>query len=89
MGSDLQNTGQSHSFDEHLKWSHGQYEHFAPSGFPYNHNEIVVWYKSVDFQFSGKQSDTRRTGKHVGIAVRSEANSTSTQKGGLQAQAGE
>ena len=34
MGSDLQNTGQSHSFDENVKSSHGQYAHFAPSGFP-------------------------------------------------------
>ena len=30
----LQNTSQSHSFDENLKWSHGHYGHFAPRGFP-------------------------------------------------------
>ena len=34
MDFDLQNTGQSHSFDENLKWSHGHSGHFAPSGFP-------------------------------------------------------
>ena len=31
---DLQNTGQSHYFDENLEWSHGHYGHFAQSGFP-------------------------------------------------------
>ena len=34
MHFDLQNTGQSHCFDENLEWSHGQYEYFAPDGFP-------------------------------------------------------
>ena len=32
MESDLKNTGQSHYFDENMKWSHGHYGHFAPAG---------------------------------------------------------
>ena len=31
---DVQSTGQSHSFDEDLKSSHGHLGHFAPSDFP-------------------------------------------------------
>ena len=34
MDFDLQITYQSHYFYENLKWSHGHYGHFAPSGFP-------------------------------------------------------
>ena len=34
MDFDQQITYQSHYFYENLKWSHGHYGHFAPSGFP-------------------------------------------------------
>ena len=52
MDSEVQNTGQSHSFDENLKWSHGHYGHVAPAGFPQNHYQSRVFDKSVDFHSS-------------------------------------
>ena len=51
MDSDLQNTRQSHSFDENLKWSHGHYAHFSPDDFIQNHNKSWVLDKSVGLQF--------------------------------------
>ena len=58
MDSDLQNTGQSHSFNENLKWSHGHYEHFAPDGFHRKPDRSSVFDTSVElrfFQDSGTQ----------------------------------
>ena len=47
MDSDLQNTGQSHYFDENLKWSHGHYGHFAPAGLTGNPDKSSVFDESV------------------------------------------
>ena len=52
MDSDLQNTGQSHYFDENLKLSHGHYEHFAPAGLTGNPDRSSVFDKSVESDFS-------------------------------------
>ena len=52
MDFDLQNTGQSHYFDENVKWSYGHYGHFAPAGFPQAHNQSSVFNKSVEVHFS-------------------------------------
>ena len=49
---DLQNTGQSHYFDENLKWSHGHYGHFAPAGLTGNPDKSSVFDKSVEVHFS-------------------------------------
>ena len=58
MESDLQNTGQSHSFDENLKWSHGHCGHFALDDLTGNPDKNSVFDKSVEsdfFQKSGTQ----------------------------------
>ena len=47
MDFDLQNTGQSHYFDENLKWSHCHYGHFAPAGLTGNPDRSSVFDKSV------------------------------------------
>ena len=52
MVFDLQNTGQSHSFDENLKWSHGHYGHFAPAGLTGNPDKSSVFDESVESEFS-------------------------------------
>ena len=54
MNSDMQNTGQSHSFYENLKWSHGQYKHFAPDDSWWNHKKRSVFDKSVEIHFFQK-----------------------------------
>ena len=51
MDFDLQNTGQSHSFDEQLKWSHGHSGHFAPAGLTGNPDRSSVFDKSVESDF--------------------------------------
>ena len=51
MDFDLQNTRQSHYFDENVKWSYGHYGHFAPAGFPQNHNKTCVFLKHVEIHF--------------------------------------
>ena len=48
---DLQNTGQSHSFDENLKRSLGHYGHFAPTGLTGNPFKSIVVDKSVESDF--------------------------------------
>ena len=55
MDFDLQNARQSRYVYENLKWSHGQYEHFAQVGFLWTHNNSSVFDKRVDFQFSGNK----------------------------------
>ena len=52
MDSDLQNTGQSHYFDENLKWSHGHYGHFALDDLTGNPDKSSVFDKSVETHFS-------------------------------------
>ena len=54
MVFDLQNTGQSHSFDENLKWSHGHYGHFAPAGLIGNPDKKLVFDKSVEIAVLAK-----------------------------------
>ena len=51
MVFDLQNTGQSHSFDENTKSSHGQYDHFALAGSFQNHYRKPVLDKQVESHF--------------------------------------
>ena len=51
MDFDLQNTGQSHYFDENVKWSYGHYGHFA-AGCRQNHNKTCVFDKSVEIHSS-------------------------------------
>ena len=51
MDFDLQNTGQSHSFDENLKWSHGHCGHFAPGGLTGNPDKNSVFDKSDESDF--------------------------------------
>ena len=48
MDFDLQNTGQSHYFDENLKWSHGHYGHFALDDLTENLEKSLVFDKSVE-----------------------------------------
>ena len=58
MDFGLQITYQSYYFDEHLKWSHGHYGHFAPTGFIGNTDRSSVFDKGVEsdfFQQSGAQ----------------------------------
>ena len=64
MDSDLQNTGQSHSFDENLKWSHGHYGHFAPDDLTGNPDKSSVFDKSVEKQFFQK------SGAQFGVNIR-------------------
>ena len=51
MDSEMQDTGQSHYFDENLKWSHGHYGHFAPAGLTGNPYKSYVFDKSVESDF--------------------------------------
>ena len=51
MDSDLQNTGQSHYFDENLQWSHAHYGHFAPAGLTGNPDKSTVFDESVESGF--------------------------------------
>ena len=55
MDFDMQNAYQSHDFHENLKWSHGQYAHFAPSGFFQTRDKSEVFDRSVEIQFSGNK----------------------------------
>ena len=64
MDFDLQNTGQSHSFDENLKWSHGHSGHFALDGFPWNPDRSSVFNKSVESEFF------KKSGTHFGVYIR-------------------
>ena len=54
LDCDLQITYQSHYFYENLKWSRGQYAHFAPSGFPSNPDRSSVLNKRVESIFFKK-----------------------------------
>ena len=51
MDFDLQITYQSHSIDENLKWSHGHYGHFAPSGLRGTRDRSSVFDKIVESNF--------------------------------------
>ena len=51
MHFDLQNTCQSHIFDENLKWSHGRYGHFALAGLTGNPDNSSFFYESVESDF--------------------------------------
>ena len=51
MEFDLQITCQSHLFYENMKWSHGHYGHFAPSGFPQTHTRRWVFDKLLIVNF--------------------------------------
>ena len=51
MDFDLQNTRQSHPFDENLKWSHGHYGHFALAGLTGNPDKSYVFDGSVESDF--------------------------------------
>ena len=55
MDFDLQNTYQKHIVYENMKWSHGQYEHFAPVGFHWNPDRSLFFDKSVGIHFSGNK----------------------------------
>ena len=51
MDFDMHNTCQSDIFYENLKWSHAHYDHFAPDGFPQNHDTSVIFDGSVEIHF--------------------------------------
>ena len=49
MDFDLQNTSRNYFLDENMKWSHDQYEHFAPGGFFQTHDKSWVFDIEVYF----------------------------------------
>ena len=68
MDFDLQNTYQNHFSDENMKWSHDQYEHFAPGGFFQTHDKSwvsdgsveVYFFKSLGLKFEAISDDLNR-----------------------------